>query len=477
MGTDAANQIAAQPRALYVAGGAAIAIALIPGLPKIPFLLVGIGAVIMAQRLSATAKAKATAPGRWRTCRRPAMDTPEAVLSSMSVDVLEIVLAADLVDLVDTSRGGDLLDRVRGLRRKVADELGLVMPPVRTRDSLDLAPASYSVRISGVEVAEGRLPAGHILAIGEDLAALPGQDTREPVFGLAAKWVPTELRQQAELYGATVVDRSSVLITHLGEVVRQHASRLLGREDVRALLDHLKRTHPVVVEELTPALMTTGEVQRVLQALLDEQVPIRDLVRIFEALSLRAKVSTDLDGLVEAARLALGPALAAVHARGGLLQVLTLDPIAEQQLVESVRPGDLGAGLALPPGHGRAAGRLGRLAAARRRGHGPLAGPGLRRPAARAAQPAAAHQLLPPACPVVRRDRPEPADRDVGSDRSCRRTCCLRVRTSSPCWPACARTTARTPRSSRPSWSGPAASPASSPSAATRSPSRSTSRT
>jgi flagellar biosynthesis protein FlhA len=349
MGTDVANQLAAQPRALYVGGAAAIAMALIPGLPKLPFLVVGSGLLLIAQRVARSVKAREAAPAL-DAAPPPAMDTPEAVLSSLSVDVLEIVLAADLVDLVDAQRGGDLLDRVRALRRKVADEFGLVMPPVRTRDSLDLPPASYSVRISGVEVAQGRLPAGHILAIGDDLAALPGQDTREPVFGLAAKWVPTELRQQAELYGATVVDRSSVLITHLGEVVRQHASRLLGREDVRALLDHLKRTHPVVVEELTPALLTTGEIQRVLQALLDEQVPIRDLVRIFEALSLRAKVSADLDGLVEAARLALGPALAAVHARSGQLQVLTLDPLVEQQLVESVRPGELGAGLALPPG-------------------------------------------------------------------------------------------------------------------------------
>jgi flagellar biosynthesis protein FlhA len=349
MGTEVARQLGAQPKALYIAGAAAITIALIPGLPKIPFLVVGFGVLAIAQRLSATAKALEAKPLD-DALPAPASDTPEAVLSGMSVDVLEVVLAADLVDLVDSQRGGDLLDRVRGLRRKVAEELGLVMPPVRTRDSLDLSPSQYSIRISGVQVAEGTIPPGHILAIGDDLSALPGQATREPVFGLAARWVPTELRQQAELYGATVVDRSSVLITHLGEVVRQNASRLLGREDVRALIDHLKRTHPVVVEELTPALLTTGEVQRVLQSLLDEQVPIRDLARIFEAMSLRAKTSTDLDGLVEAARLALGPALAAVHARGGLLQVLTLDPMLEQQLVESVRPGDIGSGLALQPG-------------------------------------------------------------------------------------------------------------------------------
>lgn len=171
----------------------------------------------------------------------------------------------------------------------------------------------------------------------------------EPVFGLAGKWVPVEVRHQAELLGATVVDRTSVLITHLGEVVRENAGRLLGREDVRTLTDALKQTHPVVVEELTPALLTLGEIQRVLTALLDDGVPIRDLVRIFETLSLRAKNGTDLDGLVEAARTALGPAIAASHAREEVLHVITLEPVLEQSLLEALRPGEHGPVLALDP--------------------------------------------------------------------------------------------------------------------------------
>jgi flagellar biosynthesis protein FlhA len=159
--------------------------------------------------------------------------------------------------------------------------------------------------------------------------------------------VPAELHYQAELSGATVVDRASVIITHLAEVVRSNASRLLGREDVRALSETVKRTHPVVVEELTPTLLSLGQIQRVLQALLDEGVPIRDLIRIFEALSLRAKLSVDHDGLVEAARAALGPAIAANYVTDGKLTVLTLEPMLEQQLLESLRPSETGAFMAI----------------------------------------------------------------------------------------------------------------------------------
>ena len=170
------------------------------------------------------------------------------------------------------------------------------------------------------------------------------------MFGLAAKWVPVELQRQAEMAGATVVDRSSVITTHLAEVVRQNAADLLGREDVRLLVEMVRRTHPIVVEELTPTLLTLGEVQRVLHALLEEGVSIRDLVRIFEALSVRAKSSSDLDGLVEAARSALGPAISHPYVTPDeRLHVFTLEPGFEQRLLESIRRAK-GAGLALDAG-------------------------------------------------------------------------------------------------------------------------------
>jgi flagellar biosynthesis protein FlhA len=266
----------------------------------------------------------------------------------MRVDPLELALAPDLVDLVDTS-GGDLLDRVRALRRKIALDIGILMPPVRTRDDLTLEMSTYSIRISGVEVATGQAPPGTVLAIGEGLDFLPGRAGVEPVFGLPGKWVPAELRHQAELTGATVVDRASVIITHLAEVVRANASRLLGREDVRSLTEVVKRTHPVVVEELTPALLSLGQVQRVLQGLLDENVPVRDLVRIFEALSLLAKVTTDHDLLLEGARAALGPAIAARHLTEGTLHAITFEPRLEQALLESLRPTDSGLQLLVDP--------------------------------------------------------------------------------------------------------------------------------
>ena len=347
MGSDIAQQFGRQKRAVQIAGGAALGLCIIPGMPKLPFLLIGGGVLLLAQRLPDPAavekeEEQAALPAG---SAGPAPDSPEAIMGEMRVDQLELALSPDLVDLVDAAAGGDLLDRIRSLRRKIALDLGLVLPPVRTRDSLDLPVSTYAVWIGGVEVARGEAPPGTVLAIGDSLEDLPGRAGKEPVFGLDGKWVPHELRHQAELAGATVVDRGSVIITHLSEIVRTHASRLLGREDVRALIEVLKRTHPVVVEELTPALLSMGEIQRVLQALLDEGVSIRDLVRIFEALSLEAKANPGPDTLVESCRAALGPAIASQHAVDGTVSVLTLDPRLEQGLLESLRPGEGGAHL------------------------------------------------------------------------------------------------------------------------------------
>ena len=265
----------------------------------------------------------------------------------MRVDPIELELAADMLDLVDAASGGDLLERVRALRRKVAVELGVVLPRVRTRDNLDLPLSTYAMRLNGVEVARGEAPSGCVLAIGDAIAGLPGRVTVEPVFGLPAKWVPVEMRHQAEVAGATVVDRASVLTTHLSELVRVNASSLLGREDVRSLIELIKRTHPSVVEELTPSLLSIGEVQRILQALLAEQVPIRDLVRIFESMSLRARSGTDVEGLVEAVARHAGCCHRRAVPRRGRLPVLTFDPMLEQSLLEAVRPAEGGSFLLL----------------------------------------------------------------------------------------------------------------------------------
>ncbi|WP_129339556.1 flagellar biosynthesis protein FlhA [Cellulomonas endophytica] len=352
MGTVASKQLMQSRQALLIAGAAAVALAVLPGMPKVPFLLVGVGLVVAAQRVKATEDREAQVLATQSVVAdvaAPSPDTPEQLIEQMRVHTLEVLLAPDLVDLVGNGPEQDLLGRVRGLRRKVALELGIVVPPVRTRDSVDLPRSTYVVKIAGVEVGRGQAPAGQVLALGDDLASLPGVAVTEPVFGLPGKWVPAEMRHAAELSGATVVDRVSVLITHLGSLITQNAARLLGREDVRMLTDALKRVNPSVVEELVPGVLTLGEVQRVLQGLLAEAVPIRDLARIYEALSLKARTGTDAEGLVEAARGALGPALAAAHAQDGVLRVLTLEPMLEQHLLESLRPGEGGTQLLLEP--------------------------------------------------------------------------------------------------------------------------------
>jgi flagellar biosynthesis protein FlhA len=354
MGSDLMHQFGQQRRAVQIAGAAVLFLAMIPGLPKLPFLLVGGSMLLIAQRLPRQDQQDASTPEVVAALAAAAVaspDTPESIAREMRVEPLELELSYDLIDLVDSSTGGDLLDRVRALRRKLALELGIVIPLVRTRDNLDLPPKTYAIRLHGVEVARGEAPPGMLLAIGDDLTSLPGTLTKEPVFGLDAKWVPVEMRRHVGLSGATLVDRSSVVTTHLAEIVRSHAHQLLGREDVKTLIDMTKSTHPVVVDELTPAPLSLGEVQRCLQSLLAERVCIRDLVRIFEAMSARASSSTDADGLLEAARTALGPAISATHAVDGRLPVITFNPMLEQTLLESLRTGESGAFLMLDPAY------------------------------------------------------------------------------------------------------------------------------
>ena len=350
MGTAASKQLTQSRSALQIAGVSAIALSVIPAMPKLPFILIGAALLYVSQRIKTREAGEADAA---RVAATPAAtasaDTPEQLIEQMRVHALEILLAPDLVDMVGTGTDQELLARVRALRRKIALDLGIVVPPVRTRDFVELPRSTYVVRISGVEVGRGQTPGGRVLALGEDLQSLPGQSVVEPVFGLPGKWVATELRHAAEMSGATVVDRVSVLITHLGSIIAQNAPRLLGREDVRVLTDGVKQVNPSVVDELIPNLLSLGEVQRVLQGLLAEEISIRDLGRIYEALTLRAKVSTDVEGLVEAARTAIAPALTAQHAHEGTLRVITVAPALEQHLLESLRSTDQGTQLLLDP--------------------------------------------------------------------------------------------------------------------------------
>ncbi len=350
LGTDAGAQLTQSRTALMIAGVAACLMALIPGMPIVPFLLVGGTLIFVSFRLrraeqrSAAEDAQAAAVEE----RAPAADTPEELMEQMRVHALEVQLAPDLVDLV-SGVSDDLLARVKALRRRIAMEYGVVVPPVRTRDSVDLPPSTYVIRVAGVEMGRGTAPAGKVLALGDALDSLPGVPTVEPVFGLAGKWIPAELRHAAEITGATVIDRGSVLVTHLSSVITDNAGRLLSREDVRVLTDGVKRVSPALVEELVPGLLTLAEVHRVLQGLLAERVPVNDLPRIYEALTLRAKVSTDPEGLIEAARIALGPVLVAPHLEDRTLRVVMIDPHLEQSMLENLRPSEVGTQILLDP--------------------------------------------------------------------------------------------------------------------------------
>ena len=351
MGSVAGRQILQSQSALMIAGSAAIAIAIVPGIPKLPFVLIGALFLVAANRVKTRVaeEEEIEAKEQAAATAAPSGDTPEVLLEQMYVHPLEILLAPDLVDLVGQAADQDLLGRVQALRRKVALDLGLLVPPVRTRDSIDLPPGTYAILVHGVEVARGQAPSGKALALGDNLESLPGAAVNEPVFGLPGKWIPRELSHTAELTGATVVDRVSVLITHLSSVVTTHAADLLSREDVRMRNDSLKESSPSLAEELVPAILGLGDVQRVLQGLLSEQVPVRDLERIYEALSIRARATTDTEHLVEAARLALGDVIVSRNTVSGALRVLTLDPPSEQALVEGLRQTDQGTQLSLSP--------------------------------------------------------------------------------------------------------------------------------
>ncbi len=350
MGSLTSKQLSQSRVALTIAGGAAIVLGLVPDMPMFAFWIIGITLIVFGQRIASREKARVAAEAAASVVEAAApKETPEELIEQMRVHALEVQLAPDLVDLASGS-GDDLLARVRGLRRRLALEMGIVVPPVRTRDSLELPQSTYVIRVAGVEAGRGMAPPGRVLALGDKLESLPGSVTVDPVFGLAGKWVPLEMRHSAELAGATVIDRVSVIVTHLSAIVTANAARLLTREDVRLLTDGVKQVNPSAADELVPSLLSLGEVQRVLQGLLTEEVPINDLPRVYEALAMRAKVSTDPEGLIEAARLAIGPLIVSKKLEAGVLRIIMIDPVLEQSMLEALRPSELGSQIIMDQG-------------------------------------------------------------------------------------------------------------------------------
>jgi flagellar biosynthesis protein FlhA len=356
LGTAVAGQILDQRKAPLVAGIVICCFGLVPGLPKLPFFMIGALFVAVGRALKnePTAKERAAADQQAKAAEAAGeLPAPrDAALDALALDPLELAIGFGLVPMVDKNAGGTLLARVSTIRRQIASELGMVIPPVRIRDDVSLDSHEYVIRVRGTEVARGGIMAGHQLAMdpGDALGQLPGIPTTEPAFGLPAVWVAEAGRAEAEALGWTVVDGESVAVTHLTEAIRAQAAELLTRQETRNLLDQLKEVNAAVVDEVVPDVLSLGEVQRVLQALLREGVSIRDLGAILEAIGDKARLTRDPAMLAEYARQALGRTIVAPYLDAEqILRAIALDPALEQGVAESLVQTADGEFLAMDP--------------------------------------------------------------------------------------------------------------------------------
>ena len=347
LGEDVADQLLARSRPLAVAGGLLFLMALIPGLPKLPFFI--IAAVFGA---AAYAVRPQPAEGEAELAAAAAAGAPEQPEPTIGVDPLAVEVGYALVSLVDEKQGGTLLSRVRTIRRQIATETGIVVPSVRVADNLQLAPRGYRILVKGVETASGELYPERLLAInpGTGTSSIDGVQTREPAFGLPATWVSVDARDSATAAGRTVVDATTALSTHLSEIVRSFLPELLNRQQVKEMIDIVAQTSPKLVEELLPKLVSVGDVQRVLRQLLRERVPVRDLASILESMADAAAVTKDMDAITEAVRTTLGRAICRQFQNDkGELTVIGVAPALEEKLLASLVRTDQGSVLALDP--------------------------------------------------------------------------------------------------------------------------------
>jgi len=355
MGKEYLKQFGLQPQALAVASGIIILFGLVPGLPHLPFITLGTllgGVAYLAFQRSAVEQAAKAKEEEKQKQAAPAPGSPETVEALLPLDVLELEVGYGLIPLVDENQNGDLLERIRAIRRQFAMDMGLVIPPLHVRDNLQLKPDEYVLLMKGVEVGRGEVMMGHLLAMDSGAAKreIDGIPTTEPAFHLPAIWIGEEKKDEAQVAGYTVVDSSTVVATHLTEILRTHADELLGRQDTQKLLDNLAKTHPKVVEELVPTLLPLGMVQKVLQNLLRERVSIRDLLTICETLADYAPMGKDPDILTEYVRQKLARSIASPNAdQDGNLNVFTLAQRVEDLIRESIQQSDHGAFLNLEP--------------------------------------------------------------------------------------------------------------------------------
>ncbi|WP_214826998.1 flagellar biosynthesis protein FlhA [Exiguobacterium sp. s26] len=352
LGEDVVDQLGQNPTLLYIAGSIVIMLGFIsPSLLPVTMIIAGAtfyGAYTMRRNLKRVIDTPLPE-------EEPSAPT-ETVVSLLQIDAIEFEFGYGLIPLADESQGGDLLDRVVMIRRQLALELGFILPTVRIRDHLQLSPNAYRIKVKGNVVAEGELLLDHYLAMspGIEDPEVYGIETTEPAFGLPALWIDEETRTRAEMSGYTVVDPPSVVATHLTETLKKHAADLLGREETKQLVEHLKETHPVLVEDVTPSVLSIGDIQKVLRHLLKEHVSIRNLPLLFETMADYGKVTKDADILGEYCRQGLSRQLTdQVSPPDGPLYVVTLGGQTEQLIQDAVQKTEFGNYLALDPEQAR----------------------------------------------------------------------------------------------------------------------------
>ncbi len=355
LGSELTSQLTSQPIGMMITAGFLAALAFTP-LPTIPLLVtaMAIAGIAYGMMRSTKTSAKRVLDDQLAQAEAPTME-PAPVEDLLKIDVLELEVGYGIVALIDTAQGGDLLDRISAVRRQLAVELGLVMPPVRIRDNMQLAPSEYRVKIRGNMVASGAVEQSKLMAMDSGMVTDPidGIPTKEPAFGLDAIWIEPQMRSRAEMLNYTVVDPTSVLATHITEIVKAYADELLTREEVNNLLEGLKEKAAKLVEETVPGIIKTGELQKVLQSLLRERVPIRDMESILETLADWGTKTKDLDVLVEYVRNGLRRTICSMYAttdlQGDLTMLcVTLDPGLEDQINSYIDRGGQGTTLNMP---------------------------------------------------------------------------------------------------------------------------------
>ncbi len=353
LGKDVTRQLFLSPRAVGLASCIIFFFGLVPGLPRIPFMALSLLMGTIAYLGYRETKKEVTEAEREAEEPKAEAEGPEQVESLLALDTMELEVGYGLIPLVDVQQDGSLLEKIKSIRRQFAMEMGFIVPPLHIRDNLQMGPNEYSVLIKGNQVASGELEPDHLMAIkaGEISEEIHGIDTKEPAFGLPAKWIRPGEKERAQMAGYTVVEPSTVMATHLTEVIRRHAYELIGRQEAQKLIDNVARTHPKVVEELVPGLLSVGQVQKVLQNLLRENVSIRDLLTILESLADYAPMVQNTDILTEYVRQSLARTITKQYQlEDGKLPLMTLDKSIEDLISGSIQRADQETYLSLDPG-------------------------------------------------------------------------------------------------------------------------------